>query len=163
MNIQTSILGLALALPLFINSCDENTASSTPETLFQGEYSDSEMDVAMKNARMTLPIFSKALSNKSCENHAVKVAIKDGEDVEHFWLVDIEPSDGGYTGTLNNEPGLVSNVAIGDQIDAIGEDISDWMYFKEGMMHGNYTLRVLLPNMSEEEAVMYRPILAPLP
>ena len=40
------------------------------------------------------------------------------------------------------------------------EKISDWMFMREGKMHGNYTLRPLLKTLPEKEAAKLRSILA---
>ena len=152
----TSIVAFVAAL--VFTSCKD-----APETLFQGEYDEAEMDAAMAKARMTLDQFRSALESGTGENHAIKVAIHDGDDTEHFWLIDVFPVDEGFKGTLNNEPGLVSNVSFGDEINASGTDISDWMYILDERMHGNYTLRVMLPNMPADERAFYESQLAPLP
>ncbi len=47
------------------------------------------------------------------ENFNLKVAIRDGNDVEHIWLGDIEQKDGKFEGTIGNAPGIVSNVEAG--------------------------------------------------
>ena len=117
----------------------------------------------MAEARKSLDHFRKVLDSGAGENHAVKVAIHDGEDTEHFWLIEVSPIDGGFRGTLNNEPGVVSNVSFGDEIDATSDNISDWLYLLDEEMHGNYTLRVMLPNMPADEAAFYESKLAPLP
>ncbi|MEM1083817.1 MAG: DUF2314 domain-containing protein [Verrucomicrobiota bacterium] len=152
---------ITLNLPL-LQSCGEKN-EGLPDTLHTDGYNETEMDEAMANARGSIAVFQQVLASGTGENHAVKVAIEDGDDTEHFWLVDVSEIEGGFRGTLNNEPGIVSNVSLGDEVDAIGDAISDWMYIHENQMHGNYTLRVLLPNMEGEEAEFYRSKLAPLP
>lgn len=54
----------------------------------------------------------------------------------------------------------MQNVKIG-QAWTIGKDeISDWMFMRDGKMHGNYTMRPLLKTMPEAEAEKYRSMLA---
>lgn len=151
---------------LLLASCGEDKKSPTeelPDTLFQGEYNETEMDSAMAEARKTLSHFREALESGTGKSHAVKVAIHDGEDTEHFWLTDVSPVGEGFKGTLNNKPGIVSNVSFGDEVNATGKNISDWMYMLDEKMYGNYTLRVMLPNMPADEAEFYKSKLAPLP
>ncbi|MEM8952516.1 MAG: DUF2314 domain-containing protein [Verrucomicrobiota bacterium] len=165
MKVHTIFSSLAVLSCAAVFSACGNTGDSSevPETLFQGEYDGASMDAAMEQARGTLGHFRDVLAANSGENHAIKVAIQDGDQIEHFWLVEVLPVGDGFKGILNNEPGLVSNVEIGDEIEAVGEDISDWLYFLDDQMHGNYTLRVMLPGMPAEEAEFYRATLAPLP
>lgn len=93
-------------------------------------------------------------------NHAVKVPIVDGEETEHFWLIDVTFANGSFKGTINNDPGLVKNVKIGQPWTVKKTEISDWMYMRDGKMHGNYTMRPLLKNLPKEEADQYRAMLA---
>ena len=152
----------ALSLGFFLASCRDSKNEDLPETLFHGEYDESAMDRAMADARKSLGHFKEVFAAGRGEGHAVKVAVHDGEDTEHFWLVDIEPSGEGFRGVLGNEPGIVSNVKEGDVLEAQGKDLSDWMYLENNKMHGNYTLRILMPGMAPEEAQVYEQMLAPL-
>ena len=163
MNTKKYLHTIIAALPICLGSISAASESDAPDTLYKGEYSDSKMDLAMKDARKALSKFKASMTRKSAKNQAIKVAIRDGEKVEHFWIINVTEIKGGYKGTLNNEPGIVSNVKMGDEVKAVGEDISDWMYIENRKMHGNYTLRVLLPNMPEKERAMYESMLAPLP
>ena len=68
--------------------------------------------------------------------------------------------DGKFDGTINNEPGLVNNVTLGQQWTIGKTEISDWMFMRDGKMHGNYTMRPLLKTMPEAEAEMLRSMFA---
>ena len=68
--------------------------------------------------------------------------------------------DGKFEGTINNEPGSVNNVTLGQQWTIGKTEISDWMFMRDGKMHGNYTMRPLLKTMPEAEAEMLRSMLA---
>lgn len=52
------------------------------------------------------------------------------------------------------------NVQFGQKWTVKKEDISDWMFMRDGKMHGNYTMRPLLKTMPEREAAQFRSILA---
>jgi len=148
---------LLLSSILFLVSCDR-----TPETLYKGGYDESSMNEAMQEARDNLSLFQAAFDDESAQNLAVKVRIADGDDAEYFWLTDLSPVAGGYEGTLNNEPGIVSNVKFGQRVSAVGDDLCDWLYMKDKKMYGNYTLRILMQTMSEKERRTYAQLLAPL-
>lgn len=144
-------------------SCKDPAAGEPPETLYTGEYDETAMDEAIADARANLDHFLASLQAGPGEEHCVKAPIEDGEHVEHFWLVDISYEDGVFSGTVNNEPGLVSNVKLGDKVSLKKEEVSDWLYMADDRMHGNYTLRVMLPGMPPEQAEAFRAVLAPLP
>ncbi len=133
---------------------------SEPETLVESGYDQNEMDQAIETARSKVDSFLTALSTPTGEDHAVKAPIKDDETVEHFWLIDVVYKDGSFTGTINNDPGLVSNVKFGQRWTLKKAEISDWMYMKDGKMHGNYTMRPLLKTLPDHEAAQYRSMLA---
>ncbi len=94
------------------------------------------------------------------EMFAVKAPIEDGGETEHFWLTDVVYKDGEFEGTIGNDPGMVKNVTIGQQWKLKKMEISDWMFFRDDKMHGNYTMRPLLKTMPEDEAEQYRAMFA---
>ncbi|MEM0965383.1 MAG: DUF2314 domain-containing protein [Verrucomicrobiota bacterium] len=151
------------ALKGIIEALARNESSNNPDTLFRGDYDDSQMEDAMSSARSSLDTFRSAFRDGEGELYSIKVAIRDGDNIEYFWLVDVEIQGTGFKGTLDNEPQIVSNVSFGDKVTAEGNDLSDWLYIIDGKMHGNYTIRVMLPGMPPEEAEFYESILAPLP
>ena len=55
---------------------------------------------------------------------------------------------------------MVSNEKMGQQYSLSKTEISDWMFMRDGKMHGNYTLRPLLVTMPESQAEMYRQMFA---
>ena len=55
---------------------------------------------------------------------------------------------------------MVTNVKEGQKWSVKKSEISDWMFMRDGKMHGNYTMRPLLKTMSEEEAAKFKSLLA---
>jgi len=131
-----------------------------PDTLIETGYDEEEMEAAIARARREVDSFIAELSKPTGENHAVKIPITDGDQTEHFWLIDVAYVDGEFSGIINNEPGMVSNVRIGDKRQVSKAELSDWMFMRDGKMHGNYTLRPLLAAMPADEAEKYRSMLA---
>ena len=125
---------------------------STPDTLVESGYDQQEMDAAIARARSEVDAFIAELSNPTGSDHAVKAAIVDDGATEHFWLIDVSFNNGEFKGTINNDPGIVGNVTIGQEWTIKKPEISDWMFMRDGRMHGNYTMRPLLKTMSESEA-----------
>jgi uncharacterized protein YegJ (DUF2314 family) len=147
-------MGIALAL-VFVCAC-----SRTPETLVTSGYDEQEMESAIARARAEVDAFIAELGSPSGEDHSVKAPIEDNGETEHFWLTDVVYRDGKFEGLIGNDPGLVTNVKLGDKWTVAKEDISDWMYMRDGMMHGNYTMRPLLVTLPKEQADAFRAMFA---
>ena len=131
-----------------------------PDTLVEGGYSETEMANAIARARREVDVFVSTLESRDGSDFAVKVPIEDGDRTEHFWLTDISYGGGEFEGKIGNDPGVVSNVAFGQIVKVPKEEISDWLFMRGGKMHGNYTLRPLLPTMPKADADYYRSLLA---
>lgn len=140
--------------------CSSDDSGSSDETLVKGGYDKEEMAAATARAISEVDDFITELNSGKWNSYAVKAPIEDQGETEHFWLVDVKFADGKFTGRIDNDPGLVSNVKIGQDWTLGKTEISDWMYVKDGKMHGNYTLRPLLATMSDEDAAQYRAMLA---
>ena len=80
--------------------------------------------------------------------------------VEHFWLTDILFQNGDFIGSISNDPGIVHNVKVGQKWRVKKDEISDWMFRRNGKIYGNYTIRPLLKTMPPNEAAKYRLLLA---
>ena len=122
---------------------------------------DAAMNAAMAKARAGLPAFWAALAHPApdTERYSLKVAIKEGDKVEHFWTSDIERQGDRITAVIANEPDRITNVQMGQRINVPEGDISDWMYMRKGKIVGNQTLRVLLRYMPEDEAAKWKAML----
>jgi len=128
-----------------------------PATLSE-EYDEQKMEAAIGEARATLDTFlSRARQPQEGDSgFVIKVAITDKHGTEHFWLVDLELAKEPFAGTIDNEPGVVRNVKVGQRYSFARADVSDWMYFAKGKAEGGYTTRVLLESSSSEEREMIK-------
>src|SRR5262245_50866913 len=146
------ITAVAIAAPL------QHVAFAQSDTLITVPNKDPEMAAAIAKARTSLPAFWKSFDHPGPgeENFSLKVAIKDGADVEHFWLIDVAREGDKIAGTINNEPGIVSNVENGERYEFTEADISDWLFMRNGKMVGNETMRPLLKRMPNATAEEYR-------
>ncbi len=147
---------IALLVLIAVSGCSK----STPDTLIKAGYDEQEMDAAITRARSEVDSFISELAKPTGTNHAVKAPIEDAGKTEHFWLTDVSFVNGEFKGTINNDPGIVGNVKIGQSWTIKKTEISDWMFMRNGKMHGNYTMRPLLKTMPDDEAAKYRSILA---
>lgn len=126
---------------------------------------DAQMNEAIAAARKTLPLFWTAFSDRQPgdDGFSIKVHIEQGQYGEHFWTRDVEKSGAEIHARIANDPNGVTSVKLGQRIRVNPEQISDWTYWRNGMMQGAYTLRVMLPRLPKEQAAQFRARLAPLP
>lgn len=127
------------------------------------ESNDAEMEAAIATAREKLPQFWQVFTHpeKGESDFSLKVMIKDSHGTEHFWVTQIErKQDGKIIGVINNDPEIVKSVKLNDRIAVPEENISDWLYTREGKMVGNYTLRVLFKQMPPKEVEYYKQMMA---
>jgi uncharacterized protein YegJ (DUF2314 family) len=148
---------LLLLLLLILSGCSTNDA---PDTLIEGGYDEEEMEAAIARARSEVDSFITEMSKGTGTDFSVKVAIEDKDETEHFWLKDIVYRTGKFEGVIDNDPGMVSNVKRGQKWSVKKSEISDWLFMRDGKMHGNYTLRPLLKTMPEEKAAKLKSMLA---
>jgi uncharacterized protein YegJ (DUF2314 family) len=148
---------LLLLLLLILSGCSTNDA---PDTLIEGGYDEEEMEAAIARARSEVDSFITEMSKGTGTDFSVKVAIEDKDETEHFWLKDIVYRKGKFEGVIDNDPGMVSNVKRGQKWSVKKSEISDWLFMRDGKMHGNYTLRPLLKTMPEEKAAKLKSMLA---
>jgi uncharacterized protein YegJ (DUF2314 family) len=115
--------------------------------------SDPMMAAAMSKARKTLPDFLSvaAAPKPGMEGFAVKVAIREGDKAEYFWITPFTSKDDEYSGAINNTPRAVRSVKLGQTITFHQSDIVDWMYMDGQAMKGNYTACALLKSASKQE------------
>ncbi|MEN0036644.1 MAG: DUF2314 domain-containing protein [Cellvibrio sp.] len=123
---------------------------------------DPEMLAAFSKAKETLPTFWGIYEkpNNGESDFALKVKIEDENGVEYFWVINIDKKDGQIFGEINNNPEIVESVKDGEVIEVIPDHITDWQYIKNEKIVGNFTMRVLLKHMPEDEAKEYRDMLA---
>lgn len=147
---------------LFLLLCCWFAACSERDTGISVPSDDPAMDAAIAKARDTLPQFWQAFQARSRgdDGFALKVRIDDEFGTEYFWVINIERRDGTITGEINNDPGVVRSVKLGERIEVPERDISDWLFMRRGKMVGNETLRPLLKLMPEAEAERLKSMLA---
>jgi len=114
---------------------------------------DPLMARAMRTARETLPGFFELASHPAPDAHdfGVKIAVREGCEVEYFWIGPFTRDGDRFFGRLDNRPRRVSSVRFGQTIAFAESEIVDWMYMDGNRMMGNYTARALLKNASPAE------------
>lgn len=109
-----------------------------------------EMAEAAANARAALPEFRRLLASPAgMANFAIKVRFPvPGGGSEHIWVEDLEPRGSGFFGKLANRPENLHGLVLGSTVDVTEDMISDWAYSRDGVYHGHFTTKVLLPRMN---------------
>jgi uncharacterized protein YegJ (DUF2314 family) len=120
--------------------------------------SDPTMARAMSKARQTLPDFLSvaAAPKPGMEGFAVKVAVREGDNAEYFWITPFTNKNGEFSGAINNTPRQVRSVKLGQAITFDQSEIVDWMYMDDDKMKGNYTACALLKSASKQEAEEFK-------
>ncbi|QIF04814.1 DUF2314 domain-containing protein [Roseimicrobium sp. ORNL1] len=157
--LQTTIVVVTVLLTL-VTGCSKQDKDKDKVVSVQS--GDPDMAAAIAEARRTLPEFWKVFDKRERgeSDFAMKVKITDGDIVEYFWLIDLERGGGKTMGTINNTPNGVTNVKLGDRIEIPEVDIADWLYFREGKMVGNRTLKPLFKEMPAEEVARLKEMMA---
>ncbi|WP_168176751.1 MULTISPECIES: YegJ family protein [Thioclava] len=151
-------IGLCLSLPAALHAQAQDDAVVGYET------GDTKMNAAIGQARATYEsVFIPAVRARSGSQFMLKAGIDTPADgLEHIWIAPISISAQKITGTLMNEP-VHFKAHAGDEITFAPNQISDWSFRRDGKLHGNYTTRVMLPDIPAEQAANLRAQLAPLP
>lgn len=73
--------------------------------------------------------------------YGLKVAVREGDVTEYFWVHEFTWSDGTFTGRINDEPRVVKRIKTGQMHRFDRSDIVDWTYVDErsGKTFGNFT------------------------
>jgi uncharacterized protein YegJ (DUF2314 family) len=123
---------------------------------------DREMNLAISQARESLPRFWEVFEaqDRGESDFALKVRIEDPNGVEHFWVTDLRREAGKIYGFVGNEANTVRRVKLGDEIEVPPDDITDWLYMRDGKMVGNFTVRPLFKEMRPEEVQRLKAMMA---
>jgi len=160
MNARVTTIKLLLALAILAIGCTREAAEPGNTVARPGEpqvtYVDDEdpkMVAAIQKARSTIDEFIQALANPgpSQSGFAIKLPVKDGEEVEHMWVSGVRYEGGRFIGTLDNEPVTVKTVKLGQEVEVARDELSDWMYLEGDKLVGGYTLHAMRDNMTPEE------------
>ncbi len=150
-HISTLLILIGLA------GCNNNQTTKTERegepTIYSVTDNDTEMNEAIKTANQTLDQFNVALisSNPDLQYFALKTRFKTPNGGEHIWVSNITFEDNKYYGVVDNLPESTTDVKIGDTIQIVKDNISDWMYVDNQKLLGGFTIRLLRKRMTELE------------
>lgn len=116
---------------------------------------DPAMKAAFKKARDSLDGAFQAVELSSL---SMKVGVVDDGNTEYFWLNTLSRTGDRFSGVINNEPRMVTNVRFGQVYEFGRDQIVDWTYTdaESGKMQGNFTACALLSHEPPEQAAEFR-------
>ena len=150
------VAALAMVVPA-IASAQEAAASQDPRIIFFRQ-SDKKMNAAMTQAKRELPGFWQHFASPASDegDFMVKYDVLGGDDAEYIWAGRLRRDGGRLTGALVEDAVQVEGLKGGQRVSIPEDRIVDWAYFKGPVMQGSYTTRVMLDQMSPEEAASFR-------
>jgi uncharacterized protein YegJ (DUF2314 family) len=133
-------------------------ASAIESPTIEVSAADAEINAAISKARDTLGEFWDRQANPGPKEKgfALQVAISDGDKAEAFWLVDVKRDAQALSGVVKSEPTVIGNVQAGDRVEFTEDQISDWVFVRDGKMVGNQTMRPLIKRMPPAHAARFR-------
>ncbi len=120
-------------------------------TIFTLSDDDKEMNNAIKTAKNTLSDFDFALKNPENKDFALKMNFEHENGSEYIWITNIEKDENEYYGIVDNLPNTIKCVKPGEKIKIPIEKISDWMYSKNGILIGGFTIKTIRNRLSKSE------------
>jgi uncharacterized protein YegJ (DUF2314 family) len=135
----------------------ERLTSDFPESVFEesapilsGEGLEEELQKAADEAQGRLPEFVSAFERrKKGAICGVKAKFQDGESVEWMWVTVEHITDDGFEGRLDNDPGELTNVKVGDRITVKSDDVVDWVVKEGDGMRGGFSIEVFQKHVGD--------------
>ena len=118
-----------------------------------------QMIAATEEAIKNYPLFEQAMHgpDTTLSQFGVRMQFTDGaKNKEHLWLKKLHNIGGQLFGVVDTEPMHVTGMKFGDTVRVVRNDITDWMYVKNGKLQGGYTLKVLYNSMDENMKRQFR-------
>lgn len=89
-------------------------------------------------------------------NYSVKMAFKSFTEEEHIWLDNLRYDNSNtLIGFLANEPKKLSHIKAGDQLKVVFEDVVDWMYLRDDVLYGGYTIKAVREKMTDDQKAAF--------
>jgi len=148
------ILVLLFLMITFVACVDhKKTETNIANNMFTTDSVDVAMNRAMDIARKRFSAFDSAFESGRYDKDkfSIKVKYPHKQGNEYIWLVDISKVDGRYLGLVSDTPRATKMVKLGDRPAINNDDVVDWLYGKDSVLHGGYTLRLIYGRMTKEE------------
>ena len=152
----TPILFVASFLAIY-PACNYAQSKSDQKKSAENMYStttdDTQMNNAMVIANSRFGQFDSAFRSRHYDQSkfSIKLRFSNPNGHEYIWITDIALQNGQYWGVLSDTPATSINARLGDRLQIDRKDVADWLYGKDSVLHGGYTIRVLEQRMSKKE------------
>lgn len=105
---------------------------------------DPRLSAAAEEANKRFDEFLVAFAERGpTDTFAVKVPFTDDHGREFMW-VSVNGVDATHiVGKLDNRPAFIQAVHVGDNVRVLRSELNDWLYVRDGELHGGFTLRLL--------------------
>ncbi len=161
--IRAALIAASLAALIAVPTLAQETASPPPSFDFPPD--DADMLAAIEAARTSLPYFFGAAAQEGVTGQALKVAVETADGtMELLWMDACRPSDSADLACLVVNQPVKSSLTKGEVHHLRLDAVADWMFYDaQGLIHGAYTARAMVPRLGEREAASFTARLAPLP
>ncbi len=89
-------------------------------------------------------------------NYSIKMVFRSFTEEEHIWLDNLRYDNSNtLMGFLANEPKKLTHIKAGDQLKVVFEDVVDWMYLRDDVLYGGYTIKALRENMTDAQKAAF--------
>jgi len=150
------ILGFSVVMSLLLFACQNKEAKQQSTAT---KKTDRATELAIKRgiekAKKTLKkdfldVFEKKLDLDNY-NYSLKMAIRNFEQEEHIWLDNLRyDNSNALVGFIANQPKHLTHIKSGEKIKIEYDDVVDWMYLKDDVLYGGYTIKAMTEDMNEE-------------
>lgn len=136
-------------------ACSDHVKSDTgaADNTYTTDSADAAMNKAMVIAHKKFSAFNSAFESGKYDKDkfSIKVKYPHQHGNEYIWLVNISKVEGHYVGIVSDTPRETKVVKLGDKPVINTDDVVDWLYGKDSVLHGGYTLRLIYGRLSREE------------
>ena len=129
------------------------TDKKAADNMYTTDSADVAMNAAMDAARRRFGAFENAFESGKYDKDkfSIKVKFPHQRGNEYIWLVNVSKVNGHYVGVVSDTPRETKAVKLGDRPIINYDDVVDWLYGKDSVLHGGYTLRLIYGRLSKEE------------
>jgi uncharacterized protein YegJ (DUF2314 family) len=148
---------LLASLMLMQLSCNNRIQKKTTENIYETGGKDTLMNAAKLRAQETFVKFDTAFQNGHFDrkSFSIKVRFRYPAGNEYIWATEISRRNGQYWGLISDTPRYTTEVRFNERVKIDPADIADWLFGNDSVLHGGYTLRLIVSRMSGEDSVRH--------
>lgn len=129
------------------------------------EGEDPEMVAAIAEAQRTFGQYREELQREAIravpavEDHGLKVFFPSPSNPragEHMWVNDVDFGEEVMRATLRNDAGWIPGLSEGARVTFTADRVSDWFFVIGGVVHGGFTIKVVLGRLTPEQFALYQ-------